>query len=207
MSTITATFPTPQPGNSPPPDLYRITVDEYERIEERLDDPRLELISGYLVKRTDRKPPHVLTTERLRRRLDRMVPPTCFMREDKPVRIPDFDEPFPDVSVVSGDPETYADHHPGPADVALLIEVAEFSLDRDRTEKSTAYARGRIPVYWIVNLVDRRVEVYSNPGPDGCLSREDFLPGQEIPVLIGGVEIGRIPVAEILPYDGTRTLP
>ena len=147
------------------------------------------------------KPPHVLVTERLRRRLDRLVSEAWFVREEKPVRIPDFDEPFPDLSVVRGDPETYADHHPGPADIGFLIEVSDSTLDRDQGEKCSAYARVGIPVYWIVNLVDRRVEVYTDPSPAGYASRVDFLPGQEIPVVIGGVEIGRIAVAEILPRE------
>jgi Uma2 family endonuclease len=178
-----------------------MTVDEYERIVEGLDDPRVELINGYLVKRTDMKPPHVLVTERLRRRLDRLVPEAWFVREEKPVRIPDFDESFPDVSVVRGDPETYADHHPGPADVAFLIEVSETTLDRDQGEKWAAYARVGIPVYWIVNLVDRRIQVYTDPRLAGYTSHVDFLPGQDSPVVIGGVEIGRIAVAEILPPE------
>jgi Uma2 family endonuclease len=199
MSTITVSQPTLSQTPRVPPEIYRMNVDEYERIVDGLDDPRVELIDGYLVKRTDMKPPHVLVTERLRRRLDRIVPEAWFVREEKPVRIPEFDEPFPDVSVVRGDPETYDDHHTGPADAALLIEVSESSLDRDQGEKWAAYGRGGIPVYWIVNLVDRRVEVYTDPGPAGYASREVFQPGQDVPVIIAGVEVGRVAVADILP--------
>ncbi len=73
------------------------------------------------------------------------------------------------------------------------------SLDRDRGAKLLAYAKGRIPIYWIVNLVDRQVEVYSDPTPDGYRSMQIFTPGQDIPVAIDGVEVGRIAVADILP--------
>ena len=81
----------------------------------------------------------------------------------------------------------------------LLVEVSDSTLDRDRGAKSAAYAKGRIPVYWIVNLVDRQVEVYTHPSPSGYASRVDFKPGEEIPVVLDGVEIGRIAVASILP--------
>jgi len=199
MSTITSMPTTLSTAPWAPPELYRMTVDEYERIVEGLDDPRVELVDGYLVKRTDMNPTHVLVTERLRRRLDGMVTKGWYVREEKPVRVPDFDEPQPDIAIVRGDPETYEDHHPGPADIALLIEVSESSLDRDRGRKRAEYARSGIPVYWIVNLVDRQVEVYSNPGPDGYASRVDHRPGQEVPVVLADVEIGRIDVSGLLP--------
>ena len=85
------------------PGQYRMTVDEFERIAEGLDKP-VELVDGFLVERTDMDPPHVLVTERLRRRLDRLVPEGWFARDEKPLRIPDFNERLPDVAVVRGTP-------------------------------------------------------------------------------------------------------
>ena len=61
------------------------------------------------------------------------------------------------------------------------------------------YGRAGIPVYWIINLIDRQVEVYSNPGPSGYQSLEVFVPPHVLTLLIDGVEVGEIPVAEILP--------
>ena len=86
-----------------------------------------------------------------------------------------------------------------PADVAFLVEVSESTLDRDQGEKLSAYATGNIPVYWIVNLVDSQVEVYTGPCPEGYRSRQVFNPGQTVPVVIDGIEVGRIAVADILP--------
>jgi hypothetical protein len=103
MSTITSTSPTLPLLPLASPVVYRMTVDEYERIADALDAP-VELIDGYLVERTDRNPPHVLVSERLRRRLDRLVGQGWFVREDKPVRIPDFDEPRPDLAMVRAIP-------------------------------------------------------------------------------------------------------
>jgi Uma2 family endonuclease len=76
--------------------------------------------------------------------------------------------------------------------------VSEATLVRDQNEKLPAYARGGIPVYWIVNLVDRQVEVYSDPGPDGYRSIQVFTPGQLVPVMLDGRLIGHVAVDDIL---------
>jgi Uma2 family endonuclease len=146
MSTVTSPATTPLAPADPSP--YRMTVDEFERIAEGLDKPA-ELVDGVLVERTDMDPPHVLMTGRLRRRLDRMVPEGWHARDEKPLRIPAFNERFPDVAVVRGDPEVYGKVHPGPEDIAILIEVAVSTIRRDRDEKQTLYASSGIPVYWI----------------------------------------------------------
>jgi Uma2 family endonuclease len=181
--------------------VYRLSVDEYERMVAAgvLDDPRVELIAGLLVRKMGKNPPHVIATKRLGRYLERIVPAGWHIGKEDPVRIPAFDEPEPDLAVVAGAPEDYRTRHPGPEDVALLVEVAESTLDRDRGDKLLAYASGAIAVYWIVNLVDRRIELYSQPGPTGFGLRQDFAPGQDIPVVIAGVECGRIAVSDILP--------
>jgi hypothetical protein len=87
--------------------------------------------------------------------------------------------------------------------VALVVEVSDSSLDEDRTLMLRAYGGGGIVRYWIINLVDGQVEVYSQPSgpaePIGYRHCEVFRPGQEIPVVIDDVEVGRIAVADILP--------
>jgi Uma2 family endonuclease len=80
-----------------------------------------------------------------------------------------------------------------------LVEVAETTLDRDQGEKRMAHSAGGISVDWIVNLVDHRVEVYTQPGPNGYGLRQDYTPGQELPVVVGAVECGRLAVSDILP--------
>jgi Uma2 family endonuclease len=195
MSLITPSQSMPSP---PPPALYRMTVDEFERIADSLDDDQVELINGYIVGREDMKPSHVIVTERLRRRLESILPSSWLVREDKPIRIPDFDEPRPDLAVVRGDPERYAHHHPGPADVALLIEESDASLQRDQGDKLMIYAQAGIPVYWIANLVNRRIELYGDPGPGGYASRVSFGSGQNVPVVIGGVHVGTVGVDSVL---------
>ncbi len=204
MSTIASTQSSQSPARLASPAVYRFTVDEFERIADSLDDNQVELIDGYIVGRGEMKPSHVLVTELLKGCIQPILPNGRFVREDKPIRIPDFDEPRPDIAVVRGDPKVYARRHPGPEDVSLLIEVSDTTLQRDRGEKWLNYARSGIPVYWIVNLVDRQVEVYTDPTEAGYGSRvvyAHFLSAQLAPVVIDGIDVGQIAVSDIIPAE------
>jgi Uma2 family endonuclease len=92
------------------------------------------------------------------------------------------------------------DRHPSAHDVALVIEVAESSLARDRDWKGAIYARELVRQYWIVNLQDRRLEVYTDPtGPDPAPTyrrRQDFKQGEELSLPVGSTVIA---LAAILP--------
>jgi Uma2 family endonuclease len=80
-----------------------------------------------------------------------------------------------------------------------LVEVSDTTLNLDRGKKLSAYVRDRIPIYWIVNLVDRQVEVYSGPGKNRYKSRRIFKPGQQVPVVIGKHSLPPIAVDDLLP--------
>jgi Uma2 family endonuclease len=196
MSTVTPTQPMSSPAPLASPVVYRMSVDEFERIADSLDDERVELLDGLIVRREEMKPLDVLVTERLRRQLDRRLPADWFVREDKPIRIPDFNEPLPDLAVVRGQPEVYFHRHPGPEDVAVVIEVSDSSLGRDQGEKWISYSRCGIPVYWVVNLIDSKVELYTGPTPTGYAMRTDFRPGDDVPVVIAGTSVGTITVSD-----------
>jgi Uma2 family endonuclease len=182
-------------------ELYRMNVNEYERLVSlgALDDPRIELIDGYLVRKMGKNPPHVWSVDATEIGLNPLLPAGWILRRESPLRIPEFDEPEPDVAVVKGTREDYKTRHPGPRDVGLLVEIAESSLDRDRGEKMQAYARSGIPVYWIVNLIEQRIEVYTDPAIAEYRSRNDYPRGSEVPVVLDGIERGRLPVDALLP--------
>ena len=108
------------------------------------DDP-IELLNGVMVWKMPKKPKHSTVSRRCERMIERLIPPGWHVRKEEPVRIPDYDEPEPDIAVVRGDDDLYEDRHPGPGDVALIIEVAESSLLRDRGEKSDDLRPGRNP--------------------------------------------------------------
>lgn len=104
---------------------------------------------------------------RARRTLEAALPPGTSVWPIGPLAIDDFDEPEPDVLGVVGDTDDCLTDHPHPADTRLLVEVADDTLDFDRRCKGEVYARADITDYWIVNLIDRRLEVYRAPTPDG----------------------------------------
>jgi Uma2 family endonuclease len=192
-----STIMTKQPAQSSPP--RGMTVDEFEELEESLGDVRIELVDGRIFRRDDMNPPHVVTTGRAKRAIESVLPSGRFIRKDEPIRIPDFNEPFPDLAVAHGDMETYAERHPGPKDVSLVIEISDATLGKDRGDKRINYGRAGIPVYWIVNLVDRQIEVYSGPQPDGYATRADYRSGQHVPVVMDGTIVGQIAVDDVLP--------
>jgi Uma2 family endonuclease len=182
--------------------VHRITVDEYERIIRAgaLENPgKVELIDGYLVDKMAKNPEHSFSATSAHEMLKALLPAGWSARKEEPVRIPAYDEPEPDVSVVRGITADYRHRIPEPADVALLVEVSDSSLSQDLGPKLSAYAKAGIPVYWIANLVDGQVEVYSNPGHNGYQTHEVLAPGHMLRVVIDGVEVGEIPVADILP--------
>jgi Uma2 family endonuclease len=185
------------------PELYRLTVDQYERMVEAgilTENDRVELINGLLRTKMSKNTPHILATKTGLRALAPIIGNGWHAAKEDPIRIPARNaEPEPDLSVVRGLPEDYAQRVPEPYDIALVVEVSESTLDYDRIEKLLVYAAARIPTYWIINLIDRQVEVYSDPGPDDYRSRQIYRPGDLVAVVIDGVEIGRIAVIDLLP--------
>ena len=181
-----------------------LAVAEYERrIAAGIlgeDDP-VELLDGRVVPKMPRGPRHVMSTKACQRLLGQVVGPTWHVAKEDPVRIPEYDEPEPDVAVVRGADVDYRDHHPGPSDVALVVEVAESSLAWDRGEKLPIYARAGLAVYWIINLIDDQVEVHTGPDPGAGTyqARVDYGRGQTVPVVVAGQVVAQIAVAELLP--------
>jgi len=105
----------------------------------------------------------------------------------------------PDIAIVRGNPRVYAKHHPMPEDISLLIEISDTTLYKDRKQKLPSYARSGIPVYWIVNVFEHQVELYTKPVADQYGSKLVFSAGQSVPVVIDGVEVGQIAVDDFMP--------
>ncbi len=204
MSTATTTQPATIPGIPPwvPTSFYRLTLEQYEAMVDagilgKRD--RVHLIDGYLVAKMTQNDPHATADELCGAALARVVPPDWHVRAGKPIRLPRLiSKPEPDRSVVRGTLRDYARQSPGATDIALVVEVADSSLADDR-KLTGLYGPAGIPFYWIVNLVDGQVEVYSRPGAAGYESLEVLAPGHVLAVVIDGVEVGQIPVADILP--------
>jgi Uma2 family endonuclease len=106
--------------------------------------------------------------------------------------------PEPDAAAVRGTRRDYTDHHPSQRDVGLVVEVSDTSLAKDR-RRTRVYGAGGIPVYWIINLVDRQVEVYTSPTSDGYGLMQIYKLGENVPVVLDGIVVGYVAVADLLP--------
>jgi Uma2 family endonuclease len=192
----------------PPPHLkqHRFTVEQYHQMAQAgilKEGEKVELLNGLIFEKMTIYPPHSYAVGQLNRLLGRLLDDRWVLRVQQPVTIPSRDsEPEPDILVATGPAARYVGRHPGPKDVALVVEVADSSLAEDQTTKLAIYAAARLPVYWVVNLVDRRVEVYTDPrgGKNPTYrARRDYDPGDAVPVTLGGRSVGSIPVNELLP--------
>jgi Uma2 family endonuclease len=190
------------PGPEWPP-LYRLTIEQYEAMLDADilgEEDAVELIDGLLVSRMTKIPPHVVACELTFWAIHAILPPGWRPRWESPVRVPRRSEPEPDISMVRGaDLRENKVQHPGPGDIALLVEVSDTTLAYDRRAKLGIYAAARVPYYWIINLVDRQVEVYSDPQPDGYQTHQALGPDDLVSLVIDGQEVGHIAVSDLLP--------
>jgi Uma2 family endonuclease len=114
----------------------------------------------------------------------------------------DRGEPEPDLVVARGPARRYVTQHPGPKDIGLVVEISDSTLAVDRGLKLANYARNRLPIYWIVNLIDALVEVYteSKGGRSPTYrQRRDYGPHEAVPLVLAGQTVADIPVREMLP--------
>ena len=202
MSTIAPSLPIESPNLSEwiPSPLYRMTLEKYEEMVKTgafSDRDRVHLINGYLVQKMTQHDPHSTADELCGRALDKAVPPSWHVRSAKPVRLPPSSKPEPDRSVVRGEIRDYSERSPGAEDTGLIVEVAVSSLAQDRMQAGI-YAAAGIPVYWIVNVVGRQVEVYSQPGTDGYRVRTDYAAGQNVPLILDRVQAVSVAVDDVL---------
>jgi Uma2 family endonuclease len=145
----------------------RWTRAEYDRMVEQglLDeDDRVELIDGEILTMAPHCSPHAATVMHVQKVLEGAFGPRYHVRVQMPLVLDPMSEPEPDLAVVTGVALDYVHGHPERA--ALLVEVADTTLSFARRWKSSLYARGGIPEYWIVNLPDRLLEVYRDPAED-----------------------------------------
>ena len=122
---------------------------------------KIELLGGQLCVSEPQNSPHARAISLGLETIQRALAPGWHVRVQLPIALDDESEPEPDLAVVSGGPRDYADH---PSRPALVVEVADSSLALDREHKGSLYARASSPEYWIVNLVDRVLEVHREPG-------------------------------------------
>jgi Uma2 family endonuclease len=165
------------------------------------DGDRVELLDGWIIEKMTHNPPHATSVDLAQTEITARLPRGWRTRTQAPITLA-TSEPEPDVAVVRGHVRQYRQSHPRPKDIACLVEVAESTLFDDRNIKGPLYARARIPVYWIINLLESKVEVYSQPraGRNAAYQqRQDYGMDDFVPLTIERREVGRINVRDLLP--------
>lgn len=150
--------------------VFRVSVTDYHRMGETGilgPDLRTELIDGEIVEMPPIGHPHAGTVKFLANLMKETVGRDAIVAVQDPVWLDDHSEPLPDIALLRPRPDYYRNGHPGPADVLLLVEVADSSLAYDREVKLPRYSRAGIPEVWLVDLAGRRLAIYRQPTADG----------------------------------------
>ena len=185
--------------------IHRWTRREYDRMIDRGvfgPDDRIELLDGLLVVKEPQNTPHAAAIDLVADALRRAFGPGWLVRAQAPMAAGRRSEPEPDVYVVPGGPRDYLREHP--TRPALVVEVAHSRLRLARTRKAAIYARAGIEDYWILNLVDRMLEVHREPAQldtprrrGGYRAIQTLGPNETVSPL--AAPAARIPVADLLP--------
>ncbi len=154
------------------------------------EDEPVELIEGEILRKMPVGIRHAATVKRINRLLIAQIADRAVIGIQDPVVFPES-EPEPDISVLRPRDDFYASRKPFFADVLLLIEVADTSLEFDREIKLAMYARAGIQDYWIVNLVDSCLEVFRDPRPEGDYGSADLLKAEQsvAPLAFSGLSV------------------
>ncbi len=168
--------------------ILRLSVKQYHAMLQaevfQSGDP-VELLEGLLVLKMSKHPPHVFANARLNDALSDLVPTGYFVNSQDPITTLES-EPEQYASAIRGQRRAFLQSHPTPSDVAMIGEVADSSLDYDRGIKKRIYARAAIPIYWIVNLIECCIEVYTDPTGPGefpdYLTRQIYGEDDSVPV-------------------------
>lgn len=166
----------------------RFTIAEYHRLAELgflNEDDRVELIKGEIIQMAAKGTSHSVCETRLERELFKLVGERATLRGQQPIVIPPDSEPEPDRAIVRNLSDDYLSAHPSPEDVLLLIDIADSTLKDDQEVKLPLYAEAGISNYWIFNLVENRLETYSEPYQDlqgkfGSRRNLIFLPNESV---------------------------
>jgi Uma2 family endonuclease len=181
--------------------LYLLSVAQYERMVELgilTTDDRVELIRGLLVAKMTIQPPHAISVDLVQDALRPILPAGWHVRNQAPLKLNDS-VPEPDNCVTRGHRRDYRRKHPVAADAGLVIEVADSTLAIDRSTKKALYAEANLPTYWVINLVDNQLEVFTDPAGSDYATSAVLRPDEKVAMVLDGVEVGRIPVSDLLP--------
>jgi Uma2 family endonuclease len=207
MSDAQLTLDAPDVVNDEPLSVrpYRISVEKYHQMIEagifRPED-RIELLEGWLVEKMSKNPLHRFSTQVLRELLISILPSGWFADDQEPVTTANS-EPEPDMAIIRGERRDYLKRHPMPHEIGLVVEIADISLKQDRRLKQRIYASAGIAAYWLLNLQERQLEVYTQPVGEGIEARYEsvtiYSDTEEVPLILDDATVGSIKISDLLP--------
>jgi Uma2 family endonuclease len=141
------------------------SADYYQMMESGIirEGEKVELISGQIFTMAAKGTRHTLSTRKLFKQFLALIGDQADVQSQDPITLPNNSEPEPDIVIARLRSDDYANSHPAPADIILVIEVADSSIKFDRDTKAPLYATAGISEYWIVNLIDNQLEIYRQP--------------------------------------------
>jgi Uma2 family endonuclease len=142
------------------------TVTEFHQMIETgilKESARVELFNGEIIEMFAIGPRHASQVDRLNELLTAKLRKVAIVRVQNPITLSDYSEPQPDLTLLKRRADFYVNEHPTPADALVVIEVADSTVEKDRRAKIPAYALAGIPETWLIDLVEDRIEVHSNP--------------------------------------------
>ncbi len=189
----------------PPFPIRRFSVAEYHRMIDAgilTEDDPVELLEGWIAPKMPRTALHDGIIQKANKRVGRRLPVGWDIRGQSAITTTDS-EPEPDLAVVRGNETAYLYRKPEPPDIGVLIEVSDSTLSQDRNQKGRLYARAGVPYYWIINLADGWVEVYTDPDSAAATpsyrTRTDCQLRDQVPLILDGQTVAMVPVTDLLP--------
>ncbi len=184
--------------------LYLFSTEEFYRLLESEFFPRearLGLWDGRIYEKMSKTQAHAVAGNKVTRFLVRALPDGWFVGGENPVTVSPSRAPLPDLVVLRGEPDDYGKGRPTADDVGLIVELSVSSLKFDKGTKLAAYASAGMPVYWVLDLVDNLVLVYSEPiaAESRYASMATFKPGDSFPLILDGVQVALISTSDLLP--------
>ncbi len=166
----------------------KFTIEEYHKLIDLgffPENQRIELIRGEILEMPPKRTIHSVCNSLLWKQIYELIGKQAEIRVQEPIILPLNSEPEPDLVIAQKKTDNYLSGHPHVEDIILIIEISDSTLKYDRETKLSLYAEARINYYWIINLVDNRLEAYTNPFSDSqgnfdYRNKSIFLPDEKI---------------------------
>ena len=185
--TMTVMAEKPSPVQAFEDGRLKFTLEMFEHLSDTgiFGEAHVELLNGEILVKTMQKPPHAQTVRQLSKLFEQLFGERALLSAQLPLVMlappPDFLEP--DLTLLKLPAEQYKDRNPTSNDAIVVIEVSDTTLERDRGAKLEAYARNKIPEYWILNVNETKLEVYREPKGNEYRSRTLFTAGEGVRLL------------------------